>query len=224
MRPRIALVVALAAVPFAAGPVQAEAQSWNWVELRLPLTADQPGWPRTLRFEAQDNGLSLPTGGQLLFRLGPIWEPSPNLSFALNLSNAGDPGEGSSGAPETALEAEPTLHANWGGLSLAYRNRLESRWLAQGHRWRDRNQLRVNYRLPGTPWVPFAVDEGFYDLSAGAFTQNRATLGVGFQFGEAGRIDLGFMLRSLRAADGGWGTDPVAHLSIVLTPQVAPMF
>lgn len=211
--------------PLATPAVQAQPEAWNWVEFRVPLSANQAWWgPRALRFTAEDNGFQLPGSGQMLVRIGPVWDLTPNLAFGMNLTNAADPLGGFSFGRETTFEAEPTLHADFGGATLSYRNRLEYRLLPEGQRWRDRNQLRFNYRFEGTPWMPFAWEEAFFDLSGAGFNENRAALGIGFQANSTVRIDVGVLLHTQLVSTGAanFSSDPAANVVLVLTPPTPP--
>ncbi|MDB5099072.1 MAG: hypothetical protein JWM80_3493 [Cyanobacteria bacterium RYN_339] len=214
VRAKLLLAVILALVP---APALAEPQAWGWLELRMPLSGED-GWPRTFRFVTEDNGYRLPGGGQLVYRLGPIWELSPLVSLATNLTTAADPGPGGTSTPDYAVELEPTIHGPLGPFQASYRNRLESRWLVPGHDWRDRHMVRLNWPLTGLPLTPYVWNELFVDLSGEGINQNRAVVGVGYAINPKLRLDLGFMLRSTRAVGADWVLDQVANIVVVYAP------
>lgn len=219
------LVLAFALIP--AAPAGADTESWNWLEVRLPLSDGSYGLPQSLRLFT-DLRYAGRAGGlyQTFFRVGPLWDLHPNLFLATHVTSAANRSGTGAFEQEHRLELEPNLRARFGALAVNDRNRLEYRWGTAGPRWRYRNQVWLNYAPAGASWIPFVWDEILFDLagtSVTGFTQNRASVGLGRMLSDATRLNLGYVLRSRMTSASAWEHDHVALVNLAFAPSVPPL-
>lgn len=224
MKKLLLTALAGAALGLPAGPALADVESWNWVEVRVPLTEGQHGLPDSLRlFTDARYGLRYPGLGWLFFRVGPIWNLHPNWFLATHVVSAGIQEAPGVFAQEHRLELEPNYFGRWGDVVYNDRNRLEYRDRPAGASWRYRNQLRLQHQPAGARWAPFVWDEVLIDLSGQGFNQNRAAVGFAHFLSDSVRVDAAYLLRS-RAAGAGWEQDHVLNLTLFYAPRTAPVW
>lgn len=227
MRRNLIAILAFASTLTAATPALADTESWNALEVRLPLAKPASLAPTSLRFATEVRYADRMDGlYQSFFRIGPIWDVHPNLSVAAHVTAAALQGAEAAFEQEHRLELEPSLRWRWGLAAFSDRNRLEYRWGSAGPRWRYRNQLWLNLAAADAQWIPFVWDEVLLDLSGtspGGFTQNRASLGVGRMLGDTTRLNVSYVLRSRQTAASAWEHDHIALVSLLFTPDVPPL-
>lgn len=218
------VAVALATVLVTTTSAQAEWESWNWLELRLPVSRQSRVVPRSIRLLTDVRfGERYPGLGLMFFRGGPLWDLHRHLFVAVHGTAIAVQSEPDVFSQEYRLELEPTLRGRWGPIDVFDRNRLEYRWLEPGNRWRYRNLLRVNYWPQGTRVIPFVWNEVLIDLSGQGFNQNRATAGLSFLITPETRFELAYMLRS-RAVPDGWAHDNVVVAYLFFAPDSGWIF
>ena len=220
------VVLALSAAFGPAAPARADVESWNWLEVRLPVSDGQHGLPHSLRLWTDARyGLRYSGLGQLFMRVGPIWELHPNLFLATHVTTYSDQAAPGVHDQEHRLELEPNLRGRLADLSWNDRNRLEYRWRPAGSRFRYRNQLRVSWQPDGATVFPYLWDEALIDLSGATMglTQNRAAAGVSFLNPDGTRLDVAYVFRSRADAALAWDHDHIALLSLYFQPRVAPL-
>lgn len=225
MKRALSLAAVLAALTPALPAQAGDLETWDWVEVRVPLTDGQHGLPNSLRvFTDARFGTRYPNGlGQLFFRVGPIWDLHPNLFLGIHhtvYANQYDPA-GQPGAFEVVQrpEIEPNVRWRWGDLTFNDRNRFEYAFSSRTSFFRYRNQLRVNYQPPGAVWFPYVWDEGLFQSNQG-FNQNRASLGLSYSMSPDTRLDAGYILRS-RNTTAGWDHDHILNVYLFFAPKVA---
>jgi hypothetical protein len=212
------VMLAVILLPLAA---RADQEIWPWVDLRMPIPTGG-GWAPTQIHVFNDArfGTRYPGLGFLGLRVGPIWDVNKNLLVAVHGTVVAVQREPQVFLQEYRLELEPNVYGRLGVFTYNDRNRVELRWLDGVINWRYRNQLRVNYQPEGAVWIPFVWDEVIFDLSAGNLSQNRAEVGIGWQFMQYARLDLGFMLRTRRTTPSGWTNDQVLNIQLVYAPKL----
>lgn len=223
--PRL-VFAALLAWSAAAAPARADAEYWNTLETRIPLTAHAPltGQPAAFRTVADLRyGFRYPGLGWEFFRLGPLWTVAPWCFVGTHLTTIAVQTAPSTFMQEYRAELEPNFFGRWGDLAWNDRNRLEYRWRWNDQHFRYRNMLRVAHAPPGAAWIPYVWEEPMIELNAEGFAQNRFQLGVGRQLGPHVRLDLGLMLRS-RATAGVWEHDYVLNSFLYVAPNLDPLF
>lgn len=216
--PLLGLAAALTALP-----ARADFETWFWAEVRVPvIQTPKPTFPRVDWRIFSDTRLNTRSGGlhQAFFRSGPLVFVSDWLFIGLHgtvyADKLGRPvGEIPAGtfAQEVRFEVEPNFFWRLGDFTFNDRNRYEYRWRTYETRHRYRNQLRINYAPHGAKWIPFVWDEVLVDLSGNGVHQNRFDIGIGRMVNDQTRIDVGFMARSRKEADG-WKHDGVLNLYV----------
>lgn len=224
-----AATVALALLAPAAPAVAGDVESWNWFEVRVPVSEGQFGLPDSLRLVTDSryggryaNGL-----GQLFFRVGPIWELHPNMFLGLHYTTYANQFDPASAPGDYEIvhraEVEPNIRWRWGDFAFNDRNRFEYAASGRTSFFRYRNQLRANYQPIGhSGWFPYVWDEVMVPFNAG-FNQNRASVGLAFPLAPDMRLDTGYVLRSRTVAGGAWDHDHVVNLSLFYAPKSQPM-
>jgi hypothetical protein len=219
-----ALAVALGAL-LTSSPASADGEVWLWTEIRLPVvTNDKPSFPRLdwrilsdFRINKRSEGLA-----QAFLRTGPILYTTDFLFVALHGTIYSDRLPTGKHETEGRVELEPNLFGRVGDFTFNERNRLESRWRGDDHRYRYRNQLRVNYAPVGAKWIPFVWDEVLVDLAGLGLNQNRLQFGLGRVLGDSTRLDVGYMIRSREAA-GTWTHDHILNLYVFFDAPRRPV-
>jgi len=199
-----------------ASPARADGEAWFWVENRLPIViADKPTFPRLDWRLFVDFRLNQRSGGlaQAFFRTGPLLYVTDFLFVAVHGTIYSDRLPSGVHDQEARLEIEPNFFGRVGDFTFNDRNRLESRWRESGHRFRYRNQLRVNYAPRDAKWIPFVWDEILVDAAGLGLNQNRLDMGLGRMVNETTRIDVGYMIRSREEASG-WVHDHVFNVYV----------
>lgn len=194
----LALLVLLSSTP-----ARADGGAWFWAEHREPLVGSPPTRPwlslrlaTDLRFTTAAEGLA-----QVFVRGGPLLEVAPWLFVAANAVAAASRKTGDRFGSDMRLELEPWLRFRFGPVVLLDRNRIESRWFDAEHQWRYRNLFRIQIEIAGSPWLAILWDEVIFRIDDFDLAQNRAQIGLGYQFDPARRLEAGYMLRSF--LDGG---------------------
>lgn len=226
----LVLLATTAAWLLEARPARADLEYWNWTELRVPLASRAPltGQPVHWRvFSDLRWGLRYPGLGWNFFRAGPLWTIAPWLIVGTQGTSIAVQSSPGVLLQEYRAEFEPTVLWRWGDFAFSDRNRLEYRWrfapgVQTGH-VRYRNQLRMAYAPPGASWLPFAWNEPLIEFNGEGFAQNRAEIGVGYQFTPETRFDVGVMWRS-RAQAGTWDHDAILNAYLYYAPAITPLF
>jgi hypothetical protein len=213
VRSLLAVLVALLTV-VGAREARADGEVWIWTENRLPIVrSPRPAFPRLdwrvftdFRMNTRSHGLQ-----QAFLRTGPLLYATDFLFVALHGTVYSDRLASGKHETEARVELEPNLFGRLGDLTFNDRNRLESRWRTDDHRFRYRNQLRINHAPSGARWIPFIWDEVLVDLAGLGLNQNRLEFGLGRMLNASTRLDVGYMIRSREAA-GTWTHDHVLNL------------
>ncbi|MBO0931517.1 DUF2490 domain-containing protein [Fibrella aquatilis] len=184
----------------------------------------------TIHTEAQWRRANFITNWQqALYRLGLVYKATDKIQLsggytALVTYPYGGYPVADTGVPTTEHRAyeDVTLSDTAGIVNLSHRVRLEQRWLANllpgGSRevanWRYQN--RVRYQLQATvplqgrtrdnrEWYAFFYDEIFIgfgeNVGNNVFNQNRISGGLGYQFSDAIRLELGYLNQITQHAD-----------------------
>jgi len=226
--PRLGVLhlLALAFVLATETPARADGEAWLWFENRIPIVRTRtPEFPRLdwrvvadFRLNSRSSGLA-----QSFLRTGPVFFATPWMFLALHGTIQSDKLKTGVHDQEARVEFEPNFFGRVGDFTFNDRNRFEYRWRESGHRYRYRNQLRINYAPVGanSKWVPFVWDEVLVDLSGFGVNQNRAQIGLGRVIGDGTRIDLGYMVRS-RWDAGIWTHDHVLNLYVLFDVKPLP--
>ena len=196
-------------------------EAWTSYEVRVPLDdAASPGphWVKLvndLRY-----GTNYPGIGQVLVRVGPVWEVNSLLTVATHFTTNAERSSLAPFKPEFRLELEPTFRFRLGDVRINDRVRLERRMFENEARWRVRNRLQFNYNPESWAWAPFIWDEVF--IEDGSFNQNRVSLGVSRAYGENASMRVGYLLRS-RESGGSWDQTHALSLGFTFSPVVDPL-
>lgn len=214
------LVLVAGLLGFQAGPARADLESWDAVDLRIPLAHETPLSPARLNVfsVAQlaprfDGGL-----GIMRFSVGPQWDLSPQFSFGLlgDVVYVGVPGGKST--QEYRLNFEPVVRGRFlPELAWVDRTRIEYRYFPNRSNWRARNLFRLNWSGLSDEWVPYLANEVFVEYPQG-FNQNRSMLGVRHVFDSSLQMDIGYMLRWRKASDETWSADHILMLFLFFAP------
>jgi hypothetical protein len=181
-----------------------------------------------VHFDAQWRRHNLVTAWQQ-YQLRPGINFSPNDSVMLTLGYAftksypyGD-FPAARGFPEHRMYQQVLLRHRAGRLRMNHRYRLEQRWIGEvvpeGEEervvnWRYQNRFR--YRVKASiPLKPGNGGLGLYlpvydeilvnfgpNFGANIFDQNRAFIGLGYDFGDAGQLEVGFMNQLIAQRNG----------------------
>lgn len=159
-----------------------DTQSWNEVELSLPLNERVD-----LEFYGQ-----LRVGRNLTHLVderagfGFSFKPNKYLTFEPSYRYiAAQPVAGRS-TRENRLSFEATVSVPVRGFTLSDRNLLDRRLRSSGNTTQYRNRLQVEHpvTLGGTQFKVFIADEVFYDSRERAWIRNRFSVGVSRKFSE----------------------------------------
>ncbi|MEB3223951.1 MAG: DUF2490 domain-containing protein [Candidatus Sericytochromatia bacterium] len=218
------LPLALAGVLLPALPARADAESWNVLEVRVPVERASPLSPRALRavsssrFAYRYGGLGVSS-----LRVGPLWQVTPWLLLGLQASAYAEQAPTGLFNQMLRLEAEPNVQGAVGDWHLNDRNRLEWRMTPTEAWLRYRNQLRVTYQPAAWGWWPTASQELAWDLrpiAPYALVQSRLTVGVARVLNRGTRLTTEYMWRQRPDAVLGWAHDHVAVLTLLFAPDV----
>jgi hypothetical protein len=201
-------------------PAQAM-EAWTSYEVRVPLDDPASPGPHWLKLTNDLRyGANYPGIGQVLVRVGPVWEVAPFLTVATHVTTNAERQTPERFAQEIRLELEPTLRWSWGDVRMNDRLRLERRILFDESRWRLRNRLQVNYQPEGWAWVPYLWNEWF--LEGGAYNQNRTSMGVTLPSGKNATLRAGYLLR-MKEDGGSWESTHALSVGFTFSPAVAPL-
>ncbi|MNR75595.1 hypothetical protein D3C86_558550 [compost metagenome] len=196
-------------------------EAWTSYEVRMPFDdAASPGphWVKLandLRY-----GPNYPGIGQVLVRVGPVWEVHPALTVATHFTTNAERQWQKPFSQELRLELEPTARWRWGDVRASDRLRLERRMFFTESRWRLRNRVQFNYQPDSWSWAPFIWNEVF--LEDGAFNQNRASVGVSLPVGKQASFRIGYLLRS-REGSADWDHTHALSMGFTFSPVVDPL-
>lgn len=215
-------------------PVEANEPSfefWGSSEFQLTLSPETDpnlAWhdiiPDRLRIYseqqfAHDVGLQ-----QALLRVGPIWNLLPWFSLALHGTSAAMPSSSGRFNQELRLELEPTFKGQFiPELRWANRHRLEYRMRPDRHFWRYRTRLALNYHIPDSEWTPFVSNEFHFEPGGSGFYQNRALLGISYQFNPSTQVSLSYLNRVVMS-DNQWVDENGLWLSIFYASREEGVF
>jgi len=196
-------------------------EAWTSYEVRMPFDdAASPGphWVKLandLRY-----GPNYPGIGQVLVRVGPVWEVNPALTVATHFTTNTERQWQKPFSQELRLELEPTVRWRWGDVRASDRLRLERRMFFTESRWRLRNRVQLNYQPDSWSWAPFLWNEVF--LEDGVFNQNRASVGVSLPVGTQASFRVGYLLRS-REGNTSWDHTHALSMGFTFSPAVDPL-
>ncbi len=174
----VAVLVGSSSAAIAAPPA-VDGQLWNELDATYPLAAN---WSATAIFATRvGNDLPNPTltagGLQIDYRSGP-WTAT-ETAYYVSIRNAGSGARTAIWLPAVALAYEAAI----GPITLSDRSRLEQFEGLSGAPTRYRNRASAEWHVAGPHSLSdiFVADEAFYDFSRGAWTRNRAQVGVEFR-------------------------------------------
>lgn len=210
------LAMLVAGVP---SPALADAESWNALDVRIPIAATPGGLkPNSLRVWSEARfGVTGALTREVL-RAGPIWTISKDLSLAVHgtVSSARRADGLFDGFQQ--LEVEPTWRGRFLGVAWSDRSRAEWRFQPNGNRWRYRNQLRIAPRLVLGSLEPFASEELIWDLAGAGLNETRTALGAVIDVSPTTRLEIGYLLRVHRAPSSPWDGDHIIRLTLTFEP------
>ncbi len=159
-----------------------DTQSWNEVELSLPLNerVDLEFYGQ-LRVERNLSHLVDERAG-----IGFSFKPNKYLNLEPSYRYiAAQPFAGRS-TRENRLSFEATVSVPVCGFTLSDRNLIDRRLRSSGNTTQYRNRLQVEHpvTLGGTQFKVFVADEVFYDSRERAWIRNRFSVGVSRKFSE----------------------------------------
>lgn len=181
----------------------ADVGTWTPVEVRAPILKQDGKKPGLLWQTETEWWITGSTGINLIeLRTGPLLDV--NKWFMVALRGAGILERDSKGVfqQEARVELEPTFKYRLWNFTFSYRNRFEWRWRGDtqwptdGYKFRDRNQLRINYEPDGGKWLVGISDELFIDLAGQWLTESRAQVLAGWKFMPSSKLEIGYMLRN----------------------------
>jgi hypothetical protein len=219
----VAGLVALGLGP-GASPARADVESWNVLEVRVPIDRSSPWVPRALRavtssrFAPRYGGLGVSN-----LRVGPLWQPTPWLMLGLHASAYAEQASTGDFRQTLRLEFEPNLQGAIGDLHLNDRNRLEWRMTPTDAWLRYRNQLRLTYQPASWGWWPTASQELAWDLRPAppfGLVQSRLTVGVARVLNRATRLTGEYMWRHRPDPELGWAQDHIVVLTLLFAPDL----
>lgn len=226
------VLFAFCLLPILALPAQAQIRTELWLasEFQLTLSPETDpnlAWhdiiPDQLRFYTElQEGPVFPDIHQLLWRVGPIWNLTPNFSFAAHLTNSAVQNLANRGfVEEHRLELEPLFRGKFGeNFAWANRHRIEYRVRINNQRFRYRNRLALSFNQPGSDWTPFVSSEFFFDLGGEGLNQNRSVVGVGYQLNSSLRLNFNYMIRFVKQSGGLEVWDPI-HVAFISLSYVS---
>jgi hypothetical protein len=169
-----------------------DTQSWNDVQLTVPMT-------RKAEFIVAG---TLRIGGNLTTAVDERWGVGFNYKLnkyvtlsQLIFSREARPPNGRR-EWETRLAFGATLQKPIGKFTLSDRNAFERRWRApQVDSWRYRNRARLEhpFKIDKTKFTWFISDEVFYDWSLLDWVRNRAAVGAYHAFNKHFTLELYYM-------------------------------
>lgn len=215
------LLLAFMLLPLAWAPAaQADLESWQAVEVRIPTYAKEPWMPVAFKsYTIAQEALRVPAIKLIRFSNGPLWQITPQFSIGAYVDLLYLQIQPDHPNQELRFNLEPVYRWRWGeNWQLSERLRAEYRLLTTQQSVRLRNQLRVNWVWDTeSSWSPFFADEVFYEFPGG-FNQNRAMLGISQNISPNLRLDIAYMARSLLSGDQ-WGLDHILTLMLFYSPD-----
>jgi len=185
-------VLCVCAARAAAQVPEKDTQSWNDVQLTVPMT-------RKAEFVVAG---TLRIGGNLTTAVDERWGVGFNYKLnkyvtlsQLIFSREARPPNGRR-ERETRLAFGATLQKPIGKFTLSDRNAFERRWRApQVDAWRYRNRVRLEhpFKIDKTKFTWFISDEVFYDWSLHDWVRNRAAIGAYHAFNKHFTLELYYM-------------------------------
>ena len=180
------------------GPAPArDMQSWNDIQLRLPLVKEEKtGKPKTSLMFYGTFRLGRNIGSFVDERAGLGVEFKLNKMFTVTpaiLFREAQPWPGRKES-ERRLRVDVGIEKPFSRVVIRDRNRLEYRMrsgTANSARYRNRFQINVPVNKDGKElFTPFIADEVFYDFREERFTRNEFTMGVGRKISPRASVDL----------------------------------
>lgn len=219
------------------GPAQAETRYEFWAASEVQLTLSPETDPNLAWHDVIPDRLRLYTEHQFftdiglqqaLYRVGPIWNLLPWLTYSMHLTSAVQPTSENQFNQEVRLEMEPTFRGAIfpeliPGFRWANRHRFEYRMRSDRQFWRYRTRLVLNYHFPDTPLTTFASNEFHFELNERGFNQNRAMLGVGWQINDSTQLSLGYLNRMV-LSDGQWNPEHGLVLNLIYSSREDGIF
>ena len=185
-------VLCVCAARAAAQAPEKDTQSWNDVQLTVPMT-------KKAEFVVAG---TLRIGGNLTTAVDERWGVGFNYKLnkyvtlsQLIFSREARPPNGRR-ERETRLTLGATLQKPIGKFTLSDRNAFERRWRApQVDAWRYRNRVRLEhpFKIDKTKFTWFISDEVFYDWSLHDWVRNRAAIGAYHAFNKHFTLELYYM-------------------------------
>jgi Protein of unknown function (DUF2490) len=183
----------LCAAHAAAQVPEKDTQSWNDVQLTIPMT-------RKVDFLIQG---TLRVGDNLTSPVDERWGVAFNYKFNKYLTLGQSFFSRNARAPharirerEDRLTLGAMLQKPIGKFTLSDRNAFERRWRApQVDAWRYRNRVRLEhpFQIDKTKFTWFISDEVFYDWSLHDWVRNRAAIGAYHAFNKHFTLELYYM-------------------------------
>ena len=182
----------LCATAAAAQVPEKDTQSWNDVQLTVPVT-------KKVDFVMQG---TLRLGDNLTSAVDERWGAGFNYKvnpwLTLNQSFFSRQARPPNGRREreTRLTLGATLQRPMGKFTLSDRNAFERRWRApQADSWRYRNRVRLEhpFQIDKTKFTWFISEEVFYDWSLHDWVRNRAAIGAYHAFNKHFTLELYYM-------------------------------
>ncbi len=234
----VGLFAAFFSLPVFLPPAQAQnlkTELWLASEFQLTLSPETDpnlAWhdiiPDQLRFYTElQEGPVFPDIHQLLWRIGPIWNLTPQFSLAAHFTNSAVQNlENRRFIEEHRLELEPLFRGKFNEqIGWANRHRIEYRVRADNQRFRYRNRLALSFNQPGSDWTPFVSSEFFFDFGGEGLNQNRSVVGVGYQLNPSLRLNLSYMVRFVKqSGSNAWDPIHVAFVSLSYQSQEGGVF
>jgi hypothetical protein len=161
----------------AAGQDDEDVQSWNDIQLTLPLSKKVDVFTKlTMRI---GKNISRLNDGRVA--VGVVWKPNASWSISpfywlINARNTAGQFR-----QENRLNLAVSYRFPIKKFGLIHRSTYEKRLRAPVNTWRYRAMLTVEKDLPKS-WIPkakfFVADEVFYDSATGRFSRNRFSVGL----------------------------------------------
>jgi hypothetical protein len=214
----------VAGLALVAPAARADTESWNVLEVRIPLERVSLWSPRALRAVTSSRfGFRYGGLGVSNLRVGPLWQPVPWLMLGLHASAYAEQAPGGAFNQMLRLEAEPNLQGAIGDLQLNDRSRLEWRVTPTDAWLRYRNQLRATYQPARWGWWPTISHELAWDLRATPpfdLVQSRFTVGLARVLNRATRLTTEYMWRHRPDLQQGWVQDHVVVMTMFFAPDL----
>lgn len=167
-------------------------QSWNDVQLTVPMTKDFDFYTQlTARF---GNDISRLNDGR--FAIGFVWKPTKSLSISPFYWNIRARNAGGRFRQEHRLNLRAVYRFPIKSFGLSHRSTYEYRMRSPRNTWRYRASVNFEKDFPKT-FVKgakyFFGNEVFYDSALKKFSRNRFTIGAGKNFTKNLSLDVFYM-------------------------------